>query len=1169
MLALKMPLPQLVGSPILRERFVREAETWVGLGVHPHIVQCWYVLNISGLPCLFLDFLTGGSLKQWLAQGRLAPGQWNAILEVTMQVAQGLEHSHRRGVIHRDVKPENLLIRGRDRICVTDFGIVKTALPEPVATGGSEHGPAPEKAGVTGTGAYLGTPQYGAPEQWGAAERVGPAADIYALGITLYEMCCGRRPFDREGTTVPVENLIDAHLYKPPPDPREFRADIPGDLAAIILGCLAKDPVERPPSMEALGGILNIVYQKLTGAPYQGVPQLPEHENPDILNNKAVSLLSLGKKDQARTAWRRGLRLESGHPECLYNLVQYERRHGRINVKESLRRLRQAKAQYPLALFCLEQGLRKEAVGLLESITSEDSTKRGLVDRALGDALMYTRQYFAAERVYQKALELMPNDAGAMQRKLAAAQGLRELDGQIFFPAPVARFSDAAGDPSIRLLVDHHSASVLGVTAHEIISFGIEEERILGKVERTPDAGEVGRCWTFGERLLLEEPRAFELRQLPDLGLVGRNVGKILDVAANLTRMVAILDSGPHLFNMDTCAWDRIAMARPEPGQGPLLASFDRSGKQLCLLLPTGQLAQVDGGMNPQPIAWPSKVENSNDATCIALSRHGILYVGHNSGWIQAINIGAKTVVQLVCLQEPVRTMELAGDDNRLVIRLSSGHVVLDDEGRILLRNQVPLIVSPCGRHLLTFTDSFLSLYIADPFHLARRWEQKLQDPVGLSLGIDGRMAVSRDRRGQFQIWEVDEDHRVYERSSLLSPGQTYDELVHSHQNFQSAFQGAQEAWKNGKYSESYQFLRKARSVPGYEQFPSALDLTWDLIEKLGPNHLEAVWERLSLQGSPSTPVSISDDGEKALVGTGRELTMMIDSSLETRRLWTHGAEAEILAAQIRVRTSEESLVLFVDELGQGSFLSLNDGTPTRSFNLGMGPLIDVSFRENSILFASEQGVVGSFSLKTFAVTESTPPLATVPTRVFPGASGQAIVVAENLCGVVRLARKSSTAIEPFSTKGFQPSSKVTFVGYHREHKILSLGCQDGTVFLIDTSKGRLLYQIDSSGGPVSGFVLAPKLRLGIVATQGGHLVLRDLLSGKTLDRFVAHQGGVTAIAMDSNGRCFITSGADGQVRFWETSWSAAPPNADGRQVLAWLPGVSALESLGKLFGKG
>ncbi len=485
-LALKMPRPAVLNSPILRERYVREAETWIGLGVHPHIVQCWFVTEMHGVPALFLDYLTGGSLKSWIDDGHVKPGQWDLIIEIAMQVAEGLAYAHSKGVIHRDVKPENLLIRGDERVCVTDFGIVKTVDTREIK--GKAGVAAEENSGMTGVGAYLGTPLYGAPEQWGAAERVGPSADLYALGVTLYEMCCGRRPFDAPGEDPPPELLIQRHLQEPPPDPREFYAGVPAELARLCLLMLAKNPAKRPPHMLAVREFLSSIYHKLTGKSFRAPAPLLGAQSPDVLNNQAVSLVNLGKLTQAVETLRRGLRLDPGHPECLYNLVCLEKRHGRIGHLEALRRLKHARAYYPLALLSIEEGMAADAYDLLRSLNPDDLPSPGLVHRATGDALMYLGHYGAAERAYAKAHELMSRDAVAEQRRRLAAEKGRDPSGAIHFPSPDPRHINRSSDPSLRLLLDEEGEGLVGLTQSTATYLSLQEGGFAAEVAR-PTSG--------------------------------------------------------------------------------------------------------------------------------------------------------------------------------------------------------------------------------------------------------------------------------------------------------------------------------------------------------------------------------------------------------------------------------------------------------------------------------------------------------------------------------------------------------------------------------------------------------------------------------------------------------------------------------------------------------
>ena len=158
---------------------LQEAETWIRLGVHPNIVRCWFVQDIAGLPGLFLDLMTGGSLEDKIKDRSVLSLSWDSFITILLQIAEGLAHSHSMGVVHRDLKPENLLLREDGRVCLTDFGLVKSfASDQPDA---QTNGELPKDSSVTGSGTFLGTPRYGAPEQWRKDMKIGPTTDIYSV----------------------------------------------------------------------------------------------------------------------------------------------------------------------------------------------------------------------------------------------------------------------------------------------------------------------------------------------------------------------------------------------------------------------------------------------------------------------------------------------------------------------------------------------------------------------------------------------------------------------------------------------------------------------------------------------------------------------------------------------------------------------------------------------------------------------------------------------------------------------------------------------------------------------------------------------------------------------------------------------------------------------------
>jgi predicted ATPase len=218
--ALKTLLPDLVEDGDFRERFIAESQMVAALD-HPSIIPIYDAGDADGTVYIAMRFVAGGDLAQLLDGGLPEPDRALTILE---QVAGALDTAHAHELVHRDVKPANVLVETGGRVYLTDFGIAKRA----------------RSRGLTRTGFFVGTLDYAAPEQI-RGEAVGAPTDIYAFGCLLFECLTGRKPFDRE-TDVAV---MHAHLLDPPPAVSEARPELPAALDAVLARALAKDEDAR------------------------------------------------------------------------------------------------------------------------------------------------------------------------------------------------------------------------------------------------------------------------------------------------------------------------------------------------------------------------------------------------------------------------------------------------------------------------------------------------------------------------------------------------------------------------------------------------------------------------------------------------------------------------------------------------------------------------------------------------------------------------------------------------------------------------------------------------------------------------------------------------------------------------------------------------------------
>lgn len=232
--AIKVLLPHLVSSPDVRRRLLSEAEAMAELN-HPGILPLYASGESQGRPWLAMKLATGGTLgarrAEWV-------GRWRAVAELLAGLADAVQHAHERGLIHRDVKPGNVLFDEQDRACLADFGLAKWQDRE---------------ASDTMSHIVMGTPAYMPPEVARAgASAATTASDVYGLGAMLYELLTGVPPFKGVATAELLQKIVDDE----PSPPRHRNPAIPGDLEIICLKALAKEPSSRYASAAAFGGDL-------------------------------------------------------------------------------------------------------------------------------------------------------------------------------------------------------------------------------------------------------------------------------------------------------------------------------------------------------------------------------------------------------------------------------------------------------------------------------------------------------------------------------------------------------------------------------------------------------------------------------------------------------------------------------------------------------------------------------------------------------------------------------------------------------------------------------------------------------------------------------------------------------------------------------------------------
>ena len=482
--ALKVLLPLGRSSEARLKRFEREADALARMQ-HPSIVRIFERGQIGDCPFFAMDLVVGEPLSRTIQRGPLSIPR---AVEIARDLASGLQHAHEKGILHRDIKPDNVLLDASGAPRLTDFGLVRNLDLE--------------QSRLTKSGTILGTPHYMSPEQVdGLSHSVTGAADTYSLGVVLFEMLTGRRPFTGE-SPLQLRALI---VQASPPRPSSLRAGIGRELDAIVLRALAKRAEDRPqtvgdmgdaldrclrtgeaiaqpgpgPFVPALIGLLALAGVGLiavtwlrstpdrdseratppplptpTGSQEPGIDAAAQ--DPAALTERAALLLRLGEWDRAIAELEQALRLDPQHGSAYLLLAELHLRQVRLDAAvEALylgtqqvtndptmeRRLRRRFEVVAMGARRFE-AVRRYAEGVLEA-HPDDPDALGL----LGDATLGAGSEEEAVRLWDRCLEQHPRHMETWERKLRFLVDVHPELGR----AELARFSGAADGSPVAL----------------------------------------------------------------------------------------------------------------------------------------------------------------------------------------------------------------------------------------------------------------------------------------------------------------------------------------------------------------------------------------------------------------------------------------------------------------------------------------------------------------------------------------------------------------------------------------------------------------------------------------------------------------------------------------------------------------------------------------------
>lgn len=483
LVAIKSPLGTFVNDPAARRLFTAEATAWMDLGSHPNVVRAFDVREIDYRPRIFMEYCDGGSLSTLISQH---PGglPWQDAYDLLVQVCWAVAFAHDRGMVHRDLKPANILLLSDGTAKVTDFGLVHPFRTEvrPEALGrGLETVSEEVMLALTGLD-IAGTPPYMAPEQW-TGQGIGPAADLYALGLILFELCTGARAFDL--ATHPWSREMDIapeaqpdfyrllHCEHLPLSPADLRPDMPEGVSRLIESCLAKQPDDRPASAleiaAGLGRALQPLGVDLARRPQPGEIAIATESKRDqawALARLGVGAILRGDLADAERTQRRALALfeEIGDSGGISSvtislgnicLMRNEYDQAEEFFRKAIGRMKASGDLHGLAICTMNLGIRhdergeyrqarsmfEEALGTMELLGDRDGMAKCCLN--LGNAHGFLNEYDQAASMYRKALSLSEelNDREGMAICLLNLGAIHRMRAE--FPQAIERFDQA------------------------------------------------------------------------------------------------------------------------------------------------------------------------------------------------------------------------------------------------------------------------------------------------------------------------------------------------------------------------------------------------------------------------------------------------------------------------------------------------------------------------------------------------------------------------------------------------------------------------------------------------------------------------------------------------------------------------------------------------------